>query len=115
MASKSGGSRGGGARPSGRRGTAGRHKSGGSSRRVSKRGGKQPGVTHKKGAAKKRKALRPQNRGKGRVRGRQSGSGGKESSLTARPIGRTSGVALAGQSPPAGERGAWEFGSAKPR
>ena len=48
------------------------------------------------------------------MRGRQSGGGGKKSSLTARPIGRTLGVALAGQSPPAGERGAWEFGKAKP-
>ena len=58
------------------------------------------------------------------VRGRQSGGGGKASSFTARPIGWTSGVALAGtasievpagqKSPPGGERGAWGFGKAKP-
>jgi len=88
-------------------------KSGGSSRRISKRGAKRPGVTKKKGSAKKRKVLRNRNVGPGRVRGRQSGSGGKQSSFTARPIGRTLGVALAGQAPPPGERGAWDFGKAK--
>jgi hypothetical protein len=101
-------------RADGRRGVAGRGKSGGSNRRRSKRGKKRPDVTHKKGSAKRRKALRTRNVGRGRVRGRQSGGGGKESSFTARPIGRTLGVALAGQSPPAGERGAWEFRRAKP-
>src|SRR5436305_12031124 len=99
-------------------------RSGSSSRRVSKGGAKRPGVTKKKGEAKKRKALRTRNVGRGRVRGRQSGGGGKASSFTARPIGRTSGVALAGtasievkageKSPPGGERGAWGFGKAKP-
>src|SRR3954468_3164996 len=88
-------------------------KSGGNSRRISKSGGKQPGATKKKGAAKQRKTLRNRNAGSGRVKGRQSGSGGKSSSLTARPIGRTAGVALAGESPPPGERGAWKFGKAK--
>jgi hypothetical protein len=88
-------------------------KSGGNSRRVSKSGGKRPGVTKKKGPAKQRKALRNRNVGSGRVRGRQSGGGGKTSSLTARPIGRTLGIALAGEAPPPGERGAWEFGKAK--
>ena len=107
-------SRGGSPRAGGRRGVAGRHKTGGSTRRVSKSGGKRPGVTKKKGGAKKRKALRTRNVGKGRVRGRQSGGGGKASSFTARPIGRTLGVALAGESPPPGERGAWGFGKAKP-
>src|SRR5205807_7538507 len=99
-------------------------KSGGNSRRISKRGGKRPGVTKKKGAARKRKAVRTRNVGRGRVRGRQSGGGGKGSSFTARPIGRTSGVALAGTasievpagqtSRPGDERGAWGFGKAKP-
>src|SRR5205085_7082040 len=98
-------------------------RSGSSSRRVSKGGAKLPGVTKKKGAAKQRKALRTHNVGRGRVRGRQSGGGGKASSFTARPIGRTSGVALAGtasievpagQKSPGGERGAWGFGKAKP-
>src|SRR5437763_17035090 len=99
-------------------------RSGSSSRRISKGGAKRPGVTKKKGAAKKRKELRTHNVGRGRVRGRQSGGGGKGSSFTARPIGRTSGVALAGTasievpagqpSPPGGERGAWGFGKAKP-
>ena len=88
-------------------------KSGGNSRRVSKGGAKLPGVTKKKGPAKQRKALRNRNVGSGRVRGQQSGGGGKTSSLTARPVGRTLGVALAGESPPPGERGAWEFGKAK--
>src|SRR2546430_5928202 len=71
-------------------------RSGSSSRRVARGGAKLPGVTKKKGAAKKRKAWRTRNVGRGRVRGRQSGGGGKASSFTARPIGRTSGVALAG-------------------
>ena len=88
-------------------------KSGGNSRRLSKGGAKLPGVTKKKGPAKQRKALRNRNVGSGRVRGQQSGGGGKTSSLTARPVGRTLGVALAGESPPPGERGAWEFGKAK--
>jgi hypothetical protein len=69
-------------------------------------------VAHRKGAAKQRKAKRVRNKGANRVRGRQSGGGGKESSLTARPIGRTLGVALAGKAAP-GERGSWEWGSAK--
>jgi len=102
-------------RPGGRRGVAGRSKAGGKSRRKSKFGGKRPGVTRRKGSAKQRKGLRVRNKGKGRVRGRQSGGGGKTSSFTARPVGRTLGVALAGESPPAGERGAWKFGKAKPR
>jgi hypothetical protein len=99
-------------------------RSGSSSRRVSKGGANRPGVTKKKGAANKRKALRTRHVGRGRVRGRQSGGGGKASSFTARPIGWTSGVALAGtasievpagqKSPPGGERGAWGFGKAKP-
>src|SRR2546423_8462733 len=99
-------------------------RSGSSSRRVSKGGAKRPGVTKKKGEAKKRKALRTHNVGRGRVRGRQSGGGGKASSFTARPIGRTSGVALAGtapievkageKSPPGGDGGAWGFGNTKP-
>src|SRR5438552_17472340 len=88
-------------------------KSGGSSRRVLKGGAKRTGVSRKKGSARQRKALRTRNVGRGRVRGRQAGSGGKSSSLTAPPAGRTLGVALAGQSAPAGERGAWEFGKAK--
>jgi len=107
-------SRGGSTRASAGRGVAGRHKTGGRTRRVSKSGGKLPGVTKTKGNAKQRKELRTRNVGKGRVRGRQSGGGGKESSFTARPIGRTLGVALAGESPPPGERGSWEFGKAKP-
>ena len=102
------------ARATGARGSAGRHKTGGSTRRVSKSGGKRPGVTRKKGSAKQRKELRTRNVGKGRVRGRQTGGGGKASSFTARPIGRTLGVALPGESAPPGERGAWEFGKAKP-
>jgi len=110
-------------RPGGRRGEAGRSKAGGRSRRKSKFGGKRPGVTHRKGSAKQRKALRVRNKGQNRVRGRQSGGGGKASSFTARPIGRTLGVALAGttstevpvrQRPPGGERGAWGYGKAKP-
>src|SRR5437764_15462210 len=101
-------------RPGERRGEAGRSKAGGRSRRKSKFGGKRPGVTGRKGAAKQRKALRVRNKGQNRVRGRQSGGGGKASSFTARPIGRTLGVALAGttstevpvrQRPPGGERG----------
>src|SRR5438270_7225931 len=98
--------------------------SGSSSRRISKGGAKRPGVTKKKGAAKKRKALRTHNVGRGRVRGRQSGGGGKGSSFTARPVGKTLGVALAGTAStevPAsqaaaagGDRGAWGFGKAKP-
>ena len=102
------------ARPGGRRGVGGRSKAGGRSRRRSKFGGKRPGAPRKKGPAKQRKASRVRNKGKARVLGRQSGSGGKSSSLTARPVGSTLGVALAGQSPPPGERGAWEFGKAKP-
>jgi hypothetical protein len=100
-------------RPGGRRGLAARAKAGGRNRRKSKFGGKRPGVTRRKGEAKQRKATRIRNKGENRVRGRQSGGGGKASSFTARPIGRTLGVALAGKSPPAGERGAWEFGKAK--
>lgn len=102
------------ARPGRRRGVAGRSKAGGSSRRSSKAAGKRPGGVGKKGAAKKRKNSRNPNMGKGRVRGRQSGGGGKSSSLTARRTGRTLGVALAGRSAP-GARGAWEFGSAETR
>src|SRR5205085_12434568 len=110
-------------RPGGRRDEAGRSKAGGRSRRKSKFGGKHAGVTHRKGSAKQRKALRVRNKGQNRVRGRQSGGGGKASSFTARPIGRTLGVALAGttstevpvrQKSPGGERGAWGFGKAKP-
>src|SRR2546430_5379281 len=99
-------------------------RSGSSSRRVSKGGAKRPGVTKKKGEAKKRKALRSHNVGRGRVRGRQSGGGGKGSRFSARPIGRTSRVALAGTAPievPAGpktrprdERGARGFCKTKP-
>src|SRR5947209_16456836 len=104
------------ARAGGRRGVAGRSKAGGNSRRRSKFGGKRAGVTKRKGEAKQRKALRVRNKGENRVRGRQSGGGGKKSSLTARPIGRTLGVALSGRSTSAGgERGAWEFGKAKTR
>src|SRR2546423_14531338 len=94
-------------------------RSGSSSRRVSKGGAKLPGVAKKKGEAKKRKALRSHNVGRGRVRGRQSGGGGKASSFFARPIGRTSRVALAGaasmevkageKKPPRGEGRAWGF------
>ena len=111
-------------RPGGSRGVANRSKAGGRSRRRSKVGGKPPGVTHRKGAAKKRKAARVRNKGKNRVRGRQSGGGGKASSFTARPVGRTLGVALAGTAStevpasqaaaPGGDRGAWGFGKAKP-
>jgi hypothetical protein len=90
------------ARPGRRRGLAGKRKTGGTSRRRLKLAGKRGGVTSRKGASKQRKALRTRNKGRGRVRGRQSGGGGKTSSLTARPVGRTLGVALAGQSPPAG-------------
>src|SRR5437763_14578370 len=107
-------SRAGSARATGARGIAGRYKTGGSTRRVSKSGGKRPGVTRKKGSAKQRKELRTRNVGKGRARGRQTGGGGKASSFTAQPIGRTLGVALPGESAPPGERGAWEFGKAKP-
>src|SRR5438270_9975657 len=99
-------------------------RSGSSSRRVSKGGAKRPGITKKKGAANKRKALRVRHVGRGRVRGRQSGGGGKASSFTARPIGRTLGVALAGTASievpasqaaaPGGDRGGWGFGKAKP-
>jgi len=102
------------ARPGGSRGAAGRSKAGGRSRRQSKFGGKRPGATGRKGEAKQRKASRVRNKGENPVRGRQSGGGGKASSFTARPIGRTLGVALAGKAPPPGERGAWEFGKAKP-
>src|SRR5919204_1712400 len=103
------------ARPGRRRGIAARAKAGGNSRRRSKFGGKRAGATLRKGPARRRKSLRSRNKGPSRVRGRQSGGGGKTSSLTARPIGRTLGVALAGQSAAAGQRGAWEFGRAKPR
>jgi len=110
-------------RPGGRRGVAGRSKAGGSNRRRSKFGGRRPAATSKKGPAKRRKASRVRNKGKNRVRGRQSGGGGKGSSFTARPVGRTLGVALAGgtsmevpvrQKSPGSERGAWGFGKAKP-
>jgi hypothetical protein len=105
----------GSSRPGGRPGAARRRKAGTANRRTSKSGGKRPGIVGRKGSAKKRKALRTRNVGRGRVRGRQSGGGGKQSSFTARPIGRTLGVALAGQLPAAGERGAWGFGKAAPK
>jgi ribosomal protein L27 len=79
---------------------AGRRKGGGATGRMGKNGGKRLAVTRRKGEAKKRKSSIIRNRGKGRVRGMQSGGRGKQSSLTSRPTGRTLGVALAGNRRP---------------